>query len=257
MRLKIVLTTLLLISFEVLFSQEAKTVVDSSKTVSKDFSKTEMAILEDKKVTVNLQEILKNAKEKLKNTQKELIRNAEKHNKGLSSGELSPNKIVEYSKEKIKEEEKIDKLKTLIGKTIALKKLEESQKKDAEKIGKEKEKAEKRAKKALKDAEVKKRKEEEKQRKLERERKLLEKKNAKIAEIKTELASTKDKLDKTQIKIIKDADKYTVDLAKGNLSPNDISDYENEKNKQEERVDVLKEKIIEIEKRLNKVIEQN
>jgi hypothetical protein len=234
-----------------------KTVVDSSKTVSKDFSKAEMAILENKNVAVNLQNILNNAKERLKTAQKELIRNAEKHNKGLSSGELSPNKIAEYDKEKIKQEEKIDKLKTLIGKTIALKKLEESQKKDVEKIGKEKEKAEKRAKRTLKDAEAKKRKEEEKQRKLERERKLLEKKNAKIAEIKAELASTKEKLDETQIKIIKDADKYTIDLAKGNLSPNDISDYENEKTKQEERVDVLKEKIIEIEKRLNKVIEQN
>lgn len=107
MNLKIVLTVLLLISCEILFSQEVKTVVDSSKTVSKDFSKAEMAILENKNVAVNLQDILNNAKERLKTAQKELIRNAEKHNKGLSSGELSPNKIAEYDKEKIKQEEKL------------------------------------------------------------------------------------------------------------------------------------------------------
>jgi chromosome segregation ATPase len=198
---------------------------------------------------------LDNAKERLKTAQKELVRNTEKFNKSLSSGELSPNEIAEYKVGKQQLEERIENLKTLIVTNIARIKQEEANKVVIKKQIKEKAKAEKRAKTALKEEASKRKKLEEQQRKLDRERKLLEKKNQKIAEVKNELDQTNKKLEDTKEKVLKNAEKYAKDLEKGNLSPNDISNYEKEKTILEEKIDVLKDKVSVLENKLAKVSE--
>ncbi len=234
MKPKIALIALLTTCCQIIFAQESK--VESNKTEDIETS-------------------LDNAKERLKTAQKELIRNAEKFNKGLSNGELSPNRIAEYKIEKEQQEDRIEKLKALIVSNIARKKQEEANKIVVKKEIKEKAKAEKRAKSAAKSEAAKKRKLEEQQKKLERERKLLEKKNNKITEVQNELDRTNIKLEEAKKKVLKEADKYAKDLAKGNLSPNDISNYEKDKISLEEKIEVLKDKITVLENKLAKVSE--
>jgi uncharacterized protein (DUF3084 family) len=234
MKLKTALIALFTTCCQIIFAQETKIIVNK---------------------TEDIETSLDNAKERLKTAQKELIRNAEKFNKGLSNGELSPNRIAEYKIEKELQEDRIEKLKALILSNIAKQKQEEANKIVLKKEIKEKAKAEKKAKSAAKSEAAKKRKLEEQQKKLDREKKILDKKNQKIKEVKNELDQTNKKLDEANAKVLKNADKYAQDLEKGNLSPNDVSNYEKDKTELEEKIEVLKDKITVLENKLAKVSE--
>jgi chromosome segregation ATPase len=60
------------------------------------------------------EENINKANNKLNNAQKDLIKDAEKHNKKLEKGKLSPVDIQEYEKDKLKQEKKIEDLKEKI-----------------------------------------------------------------------------------------------------------------------------------------------
>lgn len=60
------------------------------------------------------EENINKANDKLNNAQKDLIKDAEKHNKKLEKGKLSPVDIQEYEKDKLKQEKKIEDLKEKI-----------------------------------------------------------------------------------------------------------------------------------------------
>ena len=94
-----------------------KEIAENQKKLEKQQGRIEKEQKQQIKRQKNINEAeqaINKANDNLNDAQKDIVKDAEKHNKKLEKGKLSPVDIEKYEKEKMKQEQKIEDLKTKI-----------------------------------------------------------------------------------------------------------------------------------------------